>query len=142
MTDRELLEKQLRVHESERLRPYPDIFGNITIGVGRNLTGVGISKAESQVLLTNDIDRAVVDLASYPWFVKLTPVRQRVLIDMRFNLGPGKFREFTRMLAAAARGDDQAVANEMVDSEWIRQVKTRGVTLVRMWRSQIDPFAS
>lgn len=142
MTDRELLEKQLLVHEKEVLRPYPDVFGNITIGRGRNLTGIGISKEESKYLFDHDLDRALLNMASYPWFAKLSPLRQRVLVDMMYNLGPEKFGEFKKLIAAAARGDVNSVGDEMADSEWFRQVKTRGLTLVRMWRSQIDPFAS
>jgi lysozyme len=124
---------QLIRHEGRRLFPYTDSVGKTTIGVGRNLDDVGISEEEARYLLDHDIDGAVADLtSSFPWFSALDDVRQRVMIDMRFNLGPTRFRGFKRMLRMMAEGNYVQAAASMRDSLWYRQVKGRGVRLVQM----------
>src|SRR5678816_491026 len=105
MTDLQRLVDQLILHEGFRLKPYVDTVGKITIGVGRNLTDKGISRSEGLILLDNDIAEVVTDLAqSFPWFPHLDPIRQRVLMDMRFNLGPTRFRKFVSTLASVEAG--------------------------------------
>lgn len=136
--DRQRLRAQLVLHEGLRLKPYTDTVGKLTIGIGRNLTDVGISREEAYVLLEHDIDACLVDLQTFPGFAQLDPVRQRVLVDMRFNLGPSRFRGFKRTLAAVAAGDYAAAAAGMRASKWSQQVKTRAVRLARMMETGID----
>jgi lysozyme len=98
----------------------------------------GISKDEALFLLGNDIEDAVADLRSFDWYEDLDPIRKKVVIDMRYNLGPTRFREFRRMIAALAAGDYTAAAAEMVDSRWYQQVGERGRRLVAMMRTGED----
>ena len=55
--DLDALKAQLTRHEGLRLKPYRDTLGHLTIGVGRNLSEVGISEAEAIALLDADIQR-------------------------------------------------------------------------------------
>ena len=160
------LEDQLILHEGLRLKVYRCPAGYWTVGVGRNLEGKplrsdeqeyilgcrglkpdevievlkerGITKDEALFLLREDIADAEKDLQHFDWFPRLDPVRRKVVLDMRYNLGPTRFRQFKRMIAALAAGDYEAAAAEMVDSKWYRQVKTRGVRLARMMRTGED----
>lgn len=51
-----------------RLKRYLDTVGRATIGVGRNLTNVGISDGECDLLLKNDVARSVMGLDCHlPW---------------------------------------------------------------------------
>jgi lysozyme len=136
--DRERLRGQLMLHEGLRRFPYTDTVGKLTIGVGRNLTDVGLSASESMFLLDNDIEECLKDLSTFPWFDGLGDVRQRVIVDMRFNLGPNKFRGFKNTLAAVARGDYHAAATGMSRSLWARQVGRRAVRLATMMRTGED----
>lgn len=126
------LVSQLIRHEGLRLKPYMDSVGKVTIGVGRNLSDNGISHEEAFVLLGHDLDAVLADLETFAWFAALDPIRQRVLADMRFNLGPARFRGFKRMLRKVAEGDYALAGAAMRDSLWYRQVKSRGVRLVTM----------
>ena len=120
--------EQLRRDEGVRKFPYTDTVGKLTIGVGRNLTDVGLYEAEVDFLLKNDIDVATAKLERvYPWFAALDPVRQSVLINMTFNLG--SISSFPRMLALVASGDYAGAAAEMLDSLWARQVGDRAKRL-------------
>lgn len=118
--EREALRQQLIRHEGLRLTVYKCSAGYQTIGVGRNLEGRGISATEAMLLLDNDIKACLDDLATFPWFGRLNAVRQRALLDMRFQLGRAGFRAFKQMLAALERGDYTAAAAAARDSKWAR----------------------
>lgn len=131
--DRSALLDQLIRHEGLRLTLYTDTRGVPTIGVGRNLRDVGISKAEALDLLSHDVDAAITDLAqSYPWFSDLDPVRQMALVDLRFNVGRAGLRGFVRFLAAMAAENYPAAAVELRLSRWALQVTTRADDLATM----------
>ena len=137
-TDREALRQQLIQHEGLRLTPYVDTVGKVTIGVGRNLTDVGLSREEALHLLTNDIEAVITDCMTFPWFPTLNAVRQRVICDMRFNLGPARLRQFRHTLAAVADGRYADAATGMLASRWATQVKGRARRLAEMMRTGQD----
>ncbi len=131
----ERLIKLLITHEGLRLKPYRDSVGKLTIGVGRNLDDVGITEEEALYLLKNDIKRVLDFLKErLPYWNGLTETRKMALVDMCFNLGPGGFLSFKRMLAALERGDYEQAAREMLDSKWARQVGRRAEELAEMMR--------
>lgn len=133
MVDRNAMVRQLRLHEGERLRPYRCTAGKLTIGVGRNLEDRGITAEESAMLLSNDISREERELlAALPWVAKLSEVRQRVLLDMSFNLGLQGLLAFKRTLAAIQAGQYQQAAGMMLESLWAQQVGQRAQRLSQM----------
>lgn len=124
------LTEQLILHEGLELKPYLCAAGKMTIGVGRNLEDAGISRDEALLLLRNDIDRIADELAhAIPEFRRLNATRQRVLIDMAFNLGVAGLRKFKKMLAALSADDYARASEEMLRSRWAKQVKGRAVQL-------------
>jgi lysozyme len=126
---------QLITHEGRRRFAYMDTVGKVTVGVGRNLSDKGLSDDEILYLLNNDIDECVADLATFPWFANLDAIRQRVMVDFRFNVGPKGLRNFKGLLRALESGNYIDAAKHLRDSLWYRQVKTRGVRLVQMMRT-------
>ena len=132
-TDRAAMIRQLRLHEGERLKPYRCTAGKLTIGVGRNLEDRGITAEESAYLLGNDIDSHWRELVkALPWVEQLDEVRQRVLLDMAFNLGIGGLLGFKNTLATIKAGDFQKASVMMLDSKWARQVGRRADRLAGM----------
>ena len=127
--------KQLEKHEGLRLKPYRDTVGKLTIGIGRNLDDKGITRDEALFMLRTDIAECLADLKTFPWFKGLNEVRQRVVLDMRFNLGPKGFRGFVGTLAAIEAGDYAGAATRMLASKWATQVKGRADTLADMMRT-------
>ena len=124
--------QQLRRDESSRNFPYVDTTGNTTIGVGRNLSTVGLFDNEIEALLTNDVARAIQVLTTrLPYFTELDPVRQGVLINMCFNLGFAGLEGFPKMLAAVAHGDWATASSEMLNSTWAKQVGDRANRLAQ-----------
>src|SRR5271157_1710327 len=121
MDEQTLIQK----HEGLRLTVYTDTRGHPTIGYGRALDVKGISQSEALFLLHNDITLVRSQLSSFPWFARLDGTRQAALIDMAYNLGFGGFGKFQNMLDALMKGDYDAAADAMLDSEWARQVPNR-----------------
>ena len=64
-----------------------------------------------------------------------SPARQRVLLNMCFNLGSGGLLEFRKSLAAMERGDFETAAREMKASKWATQVGDRADRLAALMRS-------
>lgn len=135
MTNDQILIEELKAHEGWRRQPYRDTVGKLSIGCGRNLDDVGISDAEIQYLLASDILRAKAGLDRIaPWWKTLSAGRQRVLINMCFNLGADKLAGFRNTLAAIKAGDYVKAAAEMLDSRWATQVGSRATYLANIMR--------
>lgn len=175
--DRAKLELELIRDEDERLKVYRCTAGKQTIGVGRNLDALrgdgclgisateskalgitradclarGIDRAQSRALLANDIAGIERDLdAQLPWWRKLDGVRQRVILNMGFNMGIGRraagqlpakgllqFENGTLRAMREGRYAD-AVAG-MKASLWHRQVGNRAVRLEAMMATGKEP---
>lgn len=138
--DRTAMTRQLRLHEGERLKPYRCTAGKLTIGVGRNLEDRGITAQESAMLLANDIareERALFE--ALPWVSGLDEVRQRVLLDMAFNMGMGSLLQFKLTLGAIQAGQYEQASKMMLDSRWAKQVGQRAERLSRMMATGKDP---
>jgi lysozyme len=131
------LQRDLRRDEGTRSHVYTDTVGRLTVGVGRNISDVGLSPDEIQLLLDNDCARAFAIASAFPWFATLDEVRQRVVLNLAFNLG-GKLLQFHDTLGAIARGAYVVAADHLQHSKWFTQVGQRGPRLVAMLRTGKD----
>jgi len=148
--DRDELIKQIAHHEGVVLKVYKDSLGIDTIGIGKNLEhrGIedlelahiektmseiyenGITEQDAYFLAHRDIEIVEKELlASRPVVEELDNIRQRVLVDMAFNMGIPRLNRFYRMWSAINELDFKSAAIEMLDSLWARQVKSRSDTL-------------
>jgi len=129
------LENQLITHEGLELKPYQCTADKLTIGVGRNIEDRGITEDEARYLLKNDI-KIVEDelLSKKPMVAELDAVRQRVLVDMGFNLGIPTLLKFQNMWLAIEQEDFIQASVEMMDSRWARQVGQRAHRLSEAMR--------
>ena len=107
--------------EGSRAQPYDDktgltihlgpAGGNVTIGVGRNLTARPLTQAEIEYLLQNDLAEDWAYLLKYePELVNLPPVWQDVVEMVDFNTGNAL--GFPKMIAAMLAGDAETAAQE------------------------------
>lgn len=126
----------LILSEGRRKFPYEDTVGKTSIAVGRNLDDVGLSDDEIDLMLNNDMQRAIADAGTLPYYENLDEVRQMVICDLVFNMGLTRFRDgFIRTNQALIEGDYERAADELVDSKWYRQVGVRGRRNVAMMRT-------
>ena len=124
------LEDQLIDHEGLELKPYRCTAEKLTIGVGRNIEDRGITEDEARYLLKNDIKIVEDELLEKKAVVAgLDAVRQRVLVDMGFNLGIPTLLKFQNMWAAIEEEDFETAADEAMDSRWAKQVGRRAERL-------------
>lgn len=135
MFNMETLQRELVRDEGLRLTPYECTAGKLTIGVGRNIQDVGITQDEAMVLLKNDIERCRIELnRAVPWWTRMSDTRQRVFLNMVFNVGISRFLGFRKMLSAAQSNDWDTAVKEMLDSRWANQVGDRAKRLAEMMR--------
>jgi lysozyme len=130
---------QLKVHEGVRSKVYLDTEGIETIGVGRNLRDRGLSDDEIELMLANDIRDFQEEVENaFPWWSDLDDVRQRVVVDMAFNMGLGSLSKFVNTLAHIENGRYEEASVEMLDSKWARQVGDRANVLSNMMKTGED----
>lgn len=168
--DRARLAREIARDEGDKLKVYRCSQGFRTIGKGRNLDTVGISAKEtaalgitvasciangitqpqSDALFVNDLASAEADLDLFlPWWRQLDPVRQRVMLNMCFNLGIGwpptrttkgkGLRNFVNTLAKIRSRDWTGAVAGMKASLWHRQVGARAVRLEAMMLTGKEP---
>lgn len=124
--DEQRLAVLLQRHEGIRLKPYTDSTGHLTIGIGRNLSVLGISQSEALIMLKDDIDRTLEDLSRFfPTWSQLTAARKIALADMAFNIGIEGVLSFTHMVNAIKQGNWELAAQAMRDSLWAKEVGSR-----------------
>lgn len=153
--DRDLLRSELIRDEGLRLKAYRDSVGKLSIGVGRNLDDVGIRPDETRALgitkatavkygITNDQAMVLLNSDIYvaegeldkriPWWRNLDDVRQRVLMNMVFNMGITTLMTFKNTLNNIGNGNYAAAADSMSKSLWARQVGPRAERLIDLMR--------
>lgn len=121
--------RQLRDEEGEVLNAYQDHLGYWTIGIGRLIDkrkGGGITKEESEYLLSNDISKVNAQLdANIPWWRNLDEPRQAVLQGMAFQMGITNLLGFKNTLKMIEAGDYEAAGKGMLNSLWAKQTPGR-----------------
>lgn len=160
MADLEKTIKQLILHEGLRPYFYDDAtgkelkagetaVGNKTWGIGYNVTSRGLGPLqvmldrpidtmgsstddECREVCATDIGRVETSIQMFwPFYTKLDEVRQRVCVDMAYNIG-FKALEFKQAMKAIEKRDWSAAAREMHKSKWAGQVGQRAERLARM----------
>ena len=141
MVDLDKIRTLLTLDEAERLYPYVDTTGNVTIGIGHNLTADGIPTSVSRLLFAGDLANAQVVLqACLPMWQTWDEVRQAVVLDLAFNLSHRLFG-FPRFLGHMKDGAFDPAADELELSAWYHEVGQRGPRLVTMLRTGSWPTA-
>jgi len=133
---------QLRRHEGLRLDPYKCSEGYLTIGYGRNIETNGISEAEAEFMLLNDLVACESELKDEGWYNQLDEVRRAVILNMAFNLGKPKLMKFSKFIGALSDDDYETASKEMVTgsdgvspSKWASQVGSRAYELADQMRT-------
>ncbi len=132
--DRMMLRAELSRDEGRRNLAYEDSEGIMTIGVGWNLESNPMPEEVIDRLLDVGIEQSEAALdALYPrWKEELSHIRQRVLLNMAFNMGQSRLGGFVNMWAAIKSGDFTEASIQMLDSKWADQVGVRASRLAIM----------
>ncbi len=130
------LKRSVVNHEGRKKFPYLDTLGNITLGIGYNLSARGICDEWIDNQFGEDAEFFYMTLMQNAWFQKLNQDRKIVLIDMCF-MGVKKFMTFKKMIEALKKNDFELAADEMLNSDWAAQVKERAVVLAKAMREGV-----
>lgn len=131
----------LYLHEGKRNKLYRDTVGKETIGVGFNLTDVGLYDDEIEAIFWLRLKRHVAALErDQPWAADLDPVRIAVLVDMHYNLGAEPFdhdgvKDWPMFISQVKNKQWNAAALNMLSTKWARQVGRRATRLAEMMRT-------
>lgn len=118
--------------EDWRTHLYQDSLGIWTIGVGYNIQEHGLPDDIILDLLKRGIAQAEKDVDQLvPNWRQLSQPRQRVLLNMAFNLGRARLATFEKFIAAVIAGDHEEAVRQMIDSKWHDQVGRRAILLER-----------
>lgn len=147
--DMQAMQSELRYDEGVRYAPYVDSRGFHTVGVGHNMDAgplpnwwmFPLTDDQVNTLLVADIQDAINQLDDFiPWWNVLDDVRQRVLLNLCFNLGCEKFREFVQFLAFVKAGAYAAAGQDLSNTPWFKEVGERGPRIVAMIETGVSPY--
>ena len=144
--DIEKLREQLEVDEGCVYEIYNDHLGYATFGIGHLVTesdpeqgqslGTPVSSERVAEAFESDIQSVLRDCnILYSDFHNLPEEAQQVIANMMFNLGRPRLSKFAGMKRGVDARDWDAAADEMVDSNWYRQVTNRADRLVERVRA-------
>ena len=131
--------EQIKRHEGLVLHAYKDSLGYLTIGYGRLIDkskGGGISEAEAEYLLQNDVSIVLAALhRNIPFFDRLCIPRQAVLMNMAFQLGIAGLMKFKSTLSFIEAGDYENASANMLKSLWAKQTPNRASEMAQQMRT-------
>ena len=142
----EQLREQLEVDEGCVYEIYNDHLGYATFGIGHLVTesdpeqgqslGTPVSSDRVAEAFESDIQSVLRDCnILYSDFHNLPEEAQQVIANMMFNLGRPRLSKFAGMKRGVDARDWNQAADEMVDSNWYRQVTNRADRLVERIRA-------
>lgn len=144
-----LLRRFLLIAEGYRLKPYDDktgkevvlaTGGNITIGIGWNLTANGLPAEVVDLLYRLSVERVCTELdAGLAWWRKLDDVRQVVLASMAFNMGTPVLLMFHDFLNLMSAGSFTAAAQDLRRTKLYQQLPGRTERLAVMIETGQEP---
>ena len=135
MIDMEKMTTELKRDEGFRSCVYKCTAGKQTVGYGHNLEDNPMPELVAEQLLKHDIAHCLSQCEQWPWFYTLNDARQRVIVNMVFNIGANGVSKFSSMIQAISEQDYEWAADEMIDSRWYNQVGDRAKRLVEMMRN-------
>ena len=144
--DVDKLRKQLEIDEGVVHEIYLDHLGYATFGIGHLVrdtdpengweVGTAISESRCIEAFESDIMGVLSDCETlYPDFGDLPEEAQQIIANMMFNLGRPRLSKFAGMKRGVDARDWNQAADEMVDSNWYRQVTNRADRLVERVRA-------
>ena len=142
----EQLREQLEVDEGCVYEIYNDHLGYPTFGIGHLVKesdpeqgqslGTAVSSDRVAEAFESDIQSVLRDCnVLYSDFHNLPEEAQQVIANMMFNLGRPRLSKFAGMKRGVDARDWNQAADEMVDSNWYRQVTNRADRLVERVRA-------
>ena len=142
----EQLRKELELDEGVKYEIYNDHLGYATFGIGHLVRDsdpeygqeIGTAVSEERVIAAfdEDVQDVLADCERlYNDFNVLPEECQMIIANMMFNMGRPRLSKFKGMKAGVDAQDWNKAADEMIDSNWYKQVPNRAGRLVKRMRA-------
>jgi len=142
----EQLRKELELDEGCKHETYLCSQNVVTGGIGHMITewddekylevGVEIPEEQVRAWFDKDIETVLSDCELlYDDFDHLPEDAQLIIANMMFNLGYPRLKKFVKMKAAIDQRAWNEAANQVIDSNYYRQLPNRAGRLVKRLRS-------
>ena len=142
----EQLRKELELDEGCKHETYLCSQNVVTGGIGHMITewddekylevGVEIPDEQVKAWFDKDIETVLSDCELlYDDFDHLPEEAQLIIANMMFNLGYPRLKKFVKMKAAIDQRAWNEAANQVIDSNYYRQLPNRAGRLVKRLRS-------
>ena len=142
----ERLREQLEIDEGVKYEVYNDHLGYATFGIGHLITardpengwsvGTDVDEYRVKEAFEDDVQGVISDCEKlYVQWEHLPEEAQQIIANMMFNMGLTRLSKFKGMKRGVDSRDWNAAADEMVDSNWYRQVTNRADRLVERIRA-------
>ena len=144
--DREAVFEQMKIDEGVVYEVYHDHLGLPTFGVGHLVldtdpefgkpVGTPVDEDRVNECFEKDLDTAISECSVlYEDFDDMPGEVKEILVNMMFNMGRPRLSKFKGMKRGVDAQDWNAAADEMVDSNWYKQVTNRADRLVNRMRN-------
>lgn len=140
------LRKELEVDEGRIEKIYKDHLGYLTFGIGHLIlisdpengspVDTPVSAERVNEAFEKDVQVVLKDCEIlYPDFYEKPEEVQLIVANMMFNMGRSRLTKFRNMKKAVDKKNYMLAADEMIDSNWYKQVTNRADRLVQRMRS-------
>ena len=128
--------------EGYKLNLYRCPAGKLTVGIGHNIEDRGLTSTVIDLIFEEDLADAVKS-ASHIFgevFDSFSTIRKLAIVNLIFNLGETKFREFEKTIAFIRAGRWKEASIELLDSRYARQVGIRANRIAIMLDEERFPY--
>ncbi len=125
-------------HEGFREKVYLDSLGYPTIGYGQKVSNQTyqdmpealrsfprMPEKVAEAWLEHHVNYDYQWALALPWFTKLSPLRQVVILSMAYQMGRRGLLGFKQMIKCIEEDDYYQAGKAMLDSRWARQTPKR-----------------
>ena len=111
----------IKKHDGFSSVPYRCTADKLTIGYGKRVKYLKITKEQAEEWLKEDLDHLKYVLADkYNWFLSAPQEVKDIVINMAYQLGVSSFSKFKKTIYLLANKDYKGASSEMLDSKWAR----------------------
>ena len=135
------VKQRIKEHEGFRDTVYSDSLGFATIGYGHLVlptdnfvVGITYAKEQLEKVFDKDFEIALTSANELVDGLDLNHIAKGVIVEMCFQLGKPRVMKFKKMWAALRNNDFDEAANQMIDSAWHSQTKSRCESLAATMR--------
>ena len=117
---------QLKIHEGFKKKVYTDTEGYQTIGYGFAIKDLELDRDIAEEILARKVTYLITRIRrTFDWYDTMPEDIQDVVVNMCYNIGIKGYSKFKKHIKHLKSNNWEDAADEMLDSLWAKQVKTR-----------------